>query len=228
MSQDRTWVPVCVDANIGHNGAMKLYHYDKSSCSWRARIALAVKGIDYESVAIDVRMDKREQDDDGYRAVNAQGQVPTLEWAEGDGSIRRIAQSLAIVEYLEATHPEPPLLPADPYLAARARQLAEIVNAGIQPLQNNRVLKDVAEQGGDRRAWAVRYVESGLRAYAAIAAPTLGQYSVGDSVSIADVCLIPQLRNAWNFGIEPSTFPALVAIEKRCLESSAFAETRPK
>jgi maleylpyruvate isomerase len=200
---------------------MKLYAYWRSSASWRARIALAWKQVDYTYVP--VNMLKAEQRQEIYRSVNAIGQVPTLELEDG----RHIAQSLAIMEFLEETVPEPPLLPREPFLRAVARQLAEIVNSGIQPLQNTSVLEAVAALGVTRESWSQRWIGDGLDALVRTAAPHARQFLVGDAVSVADVCLVPQLYNARRFGLDTARWPLLESVEEACMRLTPFQTAHP-
>jgi maleylpyruvate isomerase len=201
---------------------MKLYGYWRSSASWRARIALHYKGVAFEYRPINIVKDGGEQHGEAYRAMNPMEQVPTLEYEEG-GVVRRVGQSLAIIELLEERFPEPALLPKDPYLRARARQLAEIVNAGIQPFQNTSVTRLVkTELGGDERAFARRFIEHGLAAFQSIVEEVGGLYAVGDSPSVADVCLVPQLFGARRFGADLGRLPLLVRIEEQCMKLPAF------
>ena len=159
-----------------------------------------------------------EQVADSYKALNPMGQVPLLVLDDG----RTIAQSLAILEYLEETHPEPALLPKDPVDRAHARQVAEMINAGIQPLQNVGVQKHVASLGADEKAWAAHWISKGLAALEAVTARTSGRYCVGGSVSFADVCLVPQLYAARRFAVDMSAYPTLLRIEAACAELPAF------
>ena len=195
---------------------MKLHAYWRSSASWRARIGFAWKGLPYEYVP--VHLLRGEQVADSYKALNPMGQVPLLVLDDG----RTIAQSLAILEYLEETHPEPALLPKDPVDRAHARQVAEMINAGIQPLQNVGVQKHVASLGADEKAWAVHWISKGLSALEAVTARTSGRYCVKDAVSIADVCLVPQLYAARRFAVDMSAYPTLLRIEAACAELPAF------
>jgi maleylpyruvate isomerase len=145
--------------------------------------------------------------------------VPTLVLDDG----RLLSQSLAIIEYLEAVQPSPALYPRDPYLAARARQYAELVNAGIQPLQNLGVLQEVKRRGSDEQSWARAAIEKGLGALERSCVSTAGRFLVGDEPTIADVCLVPQLYGARRFQADLSLCPRLVEIEARCQELEAFA-----
>lgn len=204
---------------------MRLYNYWRSSASWRARIALSWKGIPYEYRPVDLLRDGGEQYTAGYVAeINPLSQVPVLELEDG----RRIAQSLAILEYLEERFPEPPLLPSDPWLRARARQLAEIVNAGIQPFQNTPTMGYVRTQlRGDVPAWLRFFLERGLRALERSARETAGTFLVGAHPTFADVCLIPQLYSARRFDVPLDPFPTLVRVEAACTALPAFAAAHP-
>lgn len=199
---------------------MKLYGYWRSSSSWRVRIALNLKGLRYEYVAVNLL--EGDQHGAAYRAVNPGGTVPLLE-VEESGRAVRIPQSMAIMEYLEERHPTPRILPEHPYLRARARMLAEQVNAGIQPLQNLQVLQHVDEVlHGDKKQWAAHWVDRGLRALQTLAEETAGTYLVGEQPTVADVCLVPQLYSARRFGVDLSPFGLLLRVEAACNELPAF------
>ncbi len=202
---------------------VRLYTYWRSSCSWRVRIALGMKGIVWEPAYVHLTKDGGEQWRPEYVAKNPTGQVPLLELPDGAGGVRHIAQSLAIIDYLEETHPEPPLFPRDPWRRARARMLAEIVNSGIQPFQNLSVTRHVAELGADKEAWARRFIARGLTAFQAAAGETAGKFCVGDAPSVADICLVPQLYHARRFGVDLAPYARLVAIETACAALPAFA-----
>lgn len=200
---------------------MKLYGYWRSSASWRARIGLAWKEIPYEYVPVHLLREGGEQHGDAHRARNPMRQVPTLEWTEG-GETFRVSQSMAILEYLEDRYPERPLLPKTPFLRAKARQLAEIVNSGIQPLQNLSVLARLDAHGVDKAAWLSEWIGRGLNALETAAREVSGKYSVGDDVSIADACLVPQMYAARRFGVDLEPYPTLRAIEAACEALPAF------
>ncbi len=203
-----------------------LHNYWRSSASQRVRIGLGLKGLAFEYVAVNIV--KRDQFADAYRAKNPMAQVPTLELTEDDGTCIAITQSLPILEYLDERFPTPALLPREPYLRARARGLAEIVNAGIQPLQNLSTTNAVKALGGDPPAWVGPFIASGLAAYAAAAADVAGAFSVGDAPTIADCCLVPQLASARRFAVDYSHLPLLADIEARCLALPAFAGAVPE
>lgn len=215
---------------------MKLFSYWRSSSSWRVRIALDFKGIAYAYEAVHLVQNGGEQHQASYRAHNPMAQLPTLEIAglhAPGGSPRYLAQSMAILEYLEETHPEPALLPADPFLRARARQLAEIVNSGIQPLQNLHLmqrLKASFQVDGapvDARKWCAPFIADGLQAFERLSAETAGRFSVGNAPSFADLCLVPQLYNARRFQLDLSAYPLLLQIEQNCLALDAFQSSHP-
>jgi maleylpyruvate isomerase len=203
-----------------------LHNYWRSSASHRVRIGLGLKQLPYEYVIVNIL--KSEQLGEPYRARNPMAQVPTLEITEDDGTVRSLTQSLPILEYVEERWPEHPLLPRDPYLRARTRILAEIVNSGIQPLQNMSVTKQVTAFGGDAGAWPRKFIADGLAALAHAMSDTAGKFCVGDAPTIADCFLIPQLASARRFGVDYSSHELLQAIEKRCLELPAFAAAAPE
>jgi len=207
---------------------MKLYGYWRSSCSYRVRIALAHKGLEVEHAAVHLVRDGGEQHAEGFTRKNPMGQVPVLELERG-GAVVQLGQSVAILEYLEEAHPEPPLLPSDPWLRARARQLTEIVNAGIQPLQNLRVMQALDRQHGvDAKAWSRGHIHAGLLAFQAVCEGVAGRYCVGDAVSFADCALIPQLYNARRFGIDvEKELPLLHRIDEACGALEAFQVAHP-
>lgn len=202
-----------------------LHSYWRSSASHRVRIGLGLKQLPYDYVPVNIL--KGEQLADDYRARNPIGQVPTLEVTEDDGEKFSLTQSLAILEYLDERWPDPPILPRDPYLRARARGLAEIMNAGIQPLQNLTTLKRIKALGGDDAAWARPFIADGLAAFARAVAEVSGKFCIGHEPSIADCCLIPQLQSARRFQIDLEPFASLLAIESHCLPLPAFADAMP-
>ena len=186
---------------------MKLFSYWRSSASWRVRIALGHKGLSYELVTLDIRKEGGQQQRSHEHLLrNPSGQVPALEIAPG----RYLGQSLAILEYLEERYPDKPLLPKDPYARAKARQLAEIVNSGIQPFQNlapAAFLRD--ESKIDPMPFTRHFITEGLRAMETLAKETAGRFLVGDEPSFADVCLIPQLATSRRHGVAVDEYPIL-------------------
>ena len=203
---------------------MKLYDYWRSSSAWRVRIALAWKGIAYQREAVNLHPSTLQQHTPAFRGINPAGQVPVLELDDG----RRLMQSMAILEYLEERFPAPPLLPADPWARARARQLAEMVNAGIQPLNNQSTLQHVkGALGGDPDVWVRHFVGRGLAALEGAAGETARTFMVGDELSFADVYLVPQLYVARRYGVELGSYPTLTGVEAACAALPAFAAAHP-
>ena len=203
-----------------------LHSYWRSSASHRVRIGLGLKQLAFEYVAIDILHGGQEAH--AYRAKNPMAQVPTLEITEDDGTRIALTQSLPILEYLDERWPDPPILPRDPYLRAKVRALAEIVNAGIQPMQNLTTTRRIKKLGGDDVAWVQPFIADGLAAFAKAAAETAGAFCVGDTPTIADCCLVPQLGAARRYRIDlDATFDRLLAIEARCLALPAFADAMP-
>jgi maleylpyruvate isomerase len=201
---------------------VKLWAFWRSSASYRVRIALNLKGLKYEIVVIDLL--KGQQLEDAYVARNPMRQVPLLELDNGVG----LAQSAAILEYLEETYPSPPLLPSDPILRARARQLFEIVNSGIQPFQNTSTVAKLSELGVVPKPWVQEFITKGLRGFEDVARTTAGRFSIGDSPTIADCALVPQLHHARRFEVDLTQFPLLTRIDAACAELPAFTAAHPE
>ena len=202
-----------------------LHSYWRSSASHRVRIGLGLKQLPYDYVAINILAG--DQFAEPYRARNPIAQVPALEVTEDDGERVTLTQSLAILEYLDERWPDPPILPRDPFLRSRARALAEIMNAGIQPLQNLTTLKRIKALGGDDAAWARPFIADGLAAFARLSAEVSGAFCVGDFPTIADCCLVPQLLAARRFQVDLEPHERLLAIEAHCLPLPGFADAMP-
>lgn len=205
---------------------MKLYNFWRSSASHRVRIALGLKEIPYEYVAVRLSKEGGEQEGPGYREVNPMQQVPCLEWTEG-GTTRRLTQSVAILEWLEERFPARPLLPADPWGRAVVRQLVEAINSGIQPLQNLPVMREVERLGGDGITFARGFNRFGLSALDRLAAPSAGAFLYGDEPTLADLFLIPQLGAARRFQAPIDDLTVLLRAEKSCLALPAFRAAHP-
>jgi maleylacetoacetate isomerase len=201
-----------------------LFDYFRSSASYRVRIALHLKGVAYESAPINLL--KGEQKESAYRARNPQGLVPMLEI---DG--RRLTQSLAIIDYLDAAFPEPKLVPRDPAERAHVLAMALIVGCDIHPLNNVRVLKYLAGALGveepARDGWYAHWVREGLAALEAMAADGAGRFLFGDAPGLADICLVPQLYNARRFNVPLDDFPLLLRVETEANKLAAFANAHP-
>ena len=205
---------------------MKLYSYFRSSAAYRLRIALNLKGLAYETVPVHLVKEGGHNRRPEFRAINPQMRVPTLVVPTGDVLI----QSLAIIEYLDETHPEPPLLPKDSIARAQARALAEIVACDIHPLNNIgslRYLKrELHHEQAAIDAWYHHWVLTGFEALEALVRP--GPYACGGAVTVADLCLVPQVYNARRLNVPLDKFPKIVAIDTACLTLPAFDRARPE
>lgn len=201
-----------------------LYSYWRSSCSWRVRIALNLKGLEYEYKAVHLVQDGGHQLKEDYAKLNAMKEVPTL--MVGD---KPLGQSMAIINYLEDAHPRPALLPSDVFRRAKARQLAEIISSDTQPVQNLRVIMMIQKKLGaeEKVAWGKHWIENGLLAMEREVKQTAGKYCLGDSVTVADLALVPQLYNARRFKCDMAQFPTLLKIEKELESLEAFKKAHP-
>jgi maleylpyruvate isomerase len=203
---------------------MKLYGYWRSSSAWRVRLALAWKGLPHELQPVHLLRGEQLRDD--YRALNPLSQVPVLE-VEENGKPLRLTQSLAIVEYLEERFPERPLLPAAPAERARARELAEIVNSGIQPSQNLSLQRELERSNFDVVAFRKRAIERGLGALEALARESAGRFLVRDGVTLADIYLVPQMYSARRFDVDLEPFPTLRRVDAECSTLAEFQSAHP-
>lgn len=203
---------------------LTLHGYWRSGAAWRVRIGLALKRLDYASVPHDLRLG--EQAAPAYRALNPQALVPALDTGAGV-----LTQSLAILEWLDEVCPEPPLLPRDALPRAQVRGMALTIASDIHPLHNLRVLQALrGDLGADEpqvQAWIARWIGQGLAALEAQVARHGGAFAFGDTPTIADCCLVPQVYSARRFGVDLSAVPRLVAIDARCAELPAFYEAHP-
>jgi maleylacetoacetate isomerase len=207
---------------------MKLYSYFRSSASFRVRIALALKGIDYEYAAVHLLQGGGQQFVAGFKAMNPAALVPVL---DDDGTV--LTQSLAIIEYLDETWPQPPLLPAKATDRARVRAIALAIACEIHPLNNLRVLnylsKTLAVSDEQKAAWYCHWVETGLAGVEAMLAgdPRTGICCHGDTPTLADICLVPQIFNAQRFKARLDHMPTVMRIHQHCLTLPAFASSVP-
>ena len=203
---------------------MKLHGYFRSSAAYRVRIALNLKGLSTEHLPHHLR--KGEQTAPDYLALNPQGLVPTLE--DGEGGV--LTQSLAIVEWLDETHPTLPLLPLDALQRAKARAFALAIACDIHPVQNLKVLARLRQLGLPEEQvteWAAWVNREGLSACEALVKGEQGPFCFGDKPTMADLCLVPQLANARRFGVDVSAFPRLLAAEAAAREMKAFVDAAP-
>ena len=199
---------------------MKLYEGWRSSASWRVRWALALKKITYQSVLLDIEAGEHQT---ALEKINPMRQVPTLELDDG----QVLAESVAIIEWLDETHPEPALLPTDPVSRAHVRELVQLVNSGIHPLQNTKVKKAVSADAEAQRKWCADWIARGLVAYEARIQDRAGRFSLGDQLTMADLYLVPQVRNAERHGSDISGCPRVRAIYATCMELPEARATDP-
>lgn len=204
----------------------RLYHYWRSTSSWRVRFAFAHKGIEAELIPVNLLAD--EADAPAHLARNPMGHVPVLELPAKESSPPRfIGESLAILEWAEETHPDLPLLPRDPWRRARARQLAELINSGTQPLINLGVAQRHSDDPAAQKAWNQHWIRKGLGAFEALASETAGRYCLGEELTLADICLAPQCYSAARNEVPLAEFPTLARINARLLELEACQRSHP-
>ena len=205
---------------------MRLYHSFLSSSSWRVRIALALKGVTYESVLVDFASGEHLQPE--YRDVNPARQVPSLE-VDQAGTPRRITQSVAICEYLEERFPDPALLPADPAGRAHVREIVELINAGIQPLHNGGLNRSLGRSFNASDSvihdWKLYWLRSRLASLEHLVTAEAGECAVGDRVTLADAFLFPQLEKARDYDVDLTPLTALSRIARSLAERPEFFQT---
>ncbi|MBV8033468.1 maleylacetoacetate isomerase [Roseateles sp.] len=204
---------------------MKLYNYFRSSASWRVRIGLALKGLDYDYASI--HLQKNEQFAEPFANQQVSHLVPALVLDDG----RWLSQSMAILEYLDETHPEPPLLPRDAVARAQVRALAQDIGCDIHPVNNLRVLRylknDLGQEQETVDRWYRHWVATGLAVVEQRLARTAGQFSFGDAPGLADCVLVPQVYNAQRFECPLEAYPTVMRVNAACLALPAFANTHP-
>ena len=203
---------------------MILYTYFRSSCSYRVRIALHYKGLEFESRTVNLKDGHQRQNE--FLEVNPQGFVPYL--VDGES---KISQSMAILEYLEEVYPKHPLLPSDSGGRAQVRSIAQQIASDIQPIQNLRVLKHVTGELGlsqeTRMGWGHHFIRSGFESLEKNLENTAGDYCFGNTLSLADLCLVPQVYNARRFNVDVESFPIIYDVNQRLEELGAFVKAHP-
>lgn len=204
---------------------MKLYAYFRSSAAYRVRIALALKGLDFELVP--VHLVKKQHQTDAYQALNPQALIPSL---QSDGHV--LTQSLAILEYLEETHPNPALLPSDPVARADVRAMSLLVACDTHPLNNLRVLNYLTDtlsiSDAQKQAWYAHWIHTNFNALERLLHKHAGQFSYGDTPTLADCCLVPQVYNARRFKVDLSAYPYITDVVNRCNVLDAFIKAMPE
>lgn len=211
---------------------LKLYSYFRSSTSFRIRIALHLKGLPFEYIPVHLLEDGGQQYKEAYLQKNPMGEVPTLVVTDEAGQeIASLAQSVAILEYLEETYPVPPLLPKTALEKAKVRQIVEIVNSSIHPVQNLKTMKALTTRFGASKeqteAWCAHWIERGFVGLEAIVAKTAGQYAFGDQITFADIAVVPQVLNAHRFQVPMAPFPTLERVSKAALSLEPFQKALP-
>jgi maleylacetoacetate isomerase len=205
---------------------VKLYSYFRSSAAYRVRIALNLKGLAYEMAAIHLTKDGGQQRSSEFRGINPQMRVPALELSSGEV----LTQSLAIIEYLDDIEPEPPLLPADALERAKVRAIAQMVACDIHPLNNLIALqylkRTLKQEQPEIDTWYHHWVIDGFTAIEAMITPA--PYVCGTQVTLADICLVPQVFNARRLKVPLDKFPKIVAVDAACLKLAAFDRARPE
>ena len=209
--------------------ALRLYSYWRSSASHRVRIALELKSLDYDYLPVHLVQSGGVQYSAAYREINPQSRVPTLETPAGV-----LTQSMAIMEWLEETYPQPALLPGDAYARAQLRGMAQLLVADIQPLQNLSVTgylhESVHADEAAVKLWLHHWISRGLSAFEALLARQRqsGDFCLGATPTLADVCLVPQCYSARRFGLDPATWPRIARIERACAALPAFQRAAPE
>jgi maleylacetoacetate isomerase len=205
---------------------VKLYSYFRSSAAYRTRIALNLKGLAFETVSIHLTRDGGRQHAPEFHAVNPQKRVPALALDTGEV----LLQSLAIMEYLDEAHPDPPLLPKDPIERARVRAVAQIIACDIHPLNNtgplNYLRSAIKADKAAVQAWYAHWIATGFEAIEELIKP--GPYAFGRDVTIADICIVPQVANALRFRVPLERFPKIVAVDAAAAKIPAFDAARPE
>lgn len=205
---------------------LKLYHYWRSSSSWRVRWAFELKNIEAEKVAVNLLDDETDRPE--HRARNPMGYVPVLEFDDSSQACHYLTESMAILEWAEERFPSPSLLPGSAEERAHIRRLAELVNSGIQPLQNPPVMGAVSKDDEERKKWCQKWIRTGFAAYSEWIRGSSGLFSVGDQITLADLFLIPQCYSALRFEVDlEKEFPSLARIYSNALATESCQASHP-
>ena len=199
---------------------LSLYQYWRSSCSWRVRWALKHKGIQYEDIAVNLL--QNEQNSPEFLSVNPGGYVPALKIND-----QVYGESLALLEWIEETYPTNPLLPKSATDRLRVRQICQHIASGIQPIQNLSVMRRHSSDPAEQAKWAHHWIQTGLQKLEAIVTPTAGTYCYGGEVTLADLCLVPQVYNALRFNVDMTPFPVISRINQHCLDLPSCDASAP-
>jgi maleylacetoacetate isomerase len=205
----------------GPSHQITLYHYWRSSCSWRVRWALAHKQIPYTDVPVNLLAN--EQNSPSYLAINPGGFVPAISY---NGNV--FGESLAIMEWLEETFAAKPLLPASATDRLRVRQICQMIVSGIQPIQNLSVMRRYSSEPSEQSSWARHWIGLGLEKLEKIVAPHAGTFCHGGQLTMADLCLVPQIYNANRFNVDLTPFPTLTRINHNCLQIAECQAAAPQ
>ncbi|MBC61471.1 MAG: maleylacetoacetate isomerase [Zetaproteobacteria bacterium] len=197
-----------------------LYHYWRSSCSWRLRWVLNIKNVQYNLIPINLLAGEHKNDE--YKIKNPSSVVPTLKIKDN-----YFGESLAIIEYIDESFPEPPLMPKDSISRLKVKQLAYTISSGTQPLQNLSTQSYHSQRKEEQNRFACYWIEKGFYSYEKQIKSSNGFYSFGNTVSLADVCLIPQVYNAIRFGVDMDMFPKIFSVYNHCLEKDSCKKSHP-
>jgi len=199
----------------------ELYSYWRSSCSYRVRIALNLKGLKYKYHAVHLR--NGEQKQETFTHINPNQTVPVLITLDG----KTLGQSLAIIEYLDELHPDPPLLPRDPFLKAKVRELAYYIAMDIQPVSNLRVMNMISTEQSKKNEYAKTVITQGLQRFEKAVEEFAGKYCFGDQVTLVDLCLVPQIYNAIRFEVDMNQFPIVSRVYQNLTDIQEFKDAHP-
>ncbi|XP_011866471.1 PREDICTED: probable maleylacetoacetate isomerase 2 [Vollenhovia emeryi] len=201
-------------------GKAVLYSYWRSSCSWRVRIALHLKEIPHEIKTINLIKGDGEQHSNEFSEINPMEKVPALRIDN-----LTLIESMNILQYLDETRPSPPLMPADPIKRARMREICDVIVSGIQPLQNVSLLKHMEERR--KEEWPRYWIIRGFTAVEKLLSSSAGKYCIGDEITLADCCLVPQIYNARKFHVDLTPFPTILKVDRNLEHHPAFTATHP-